>query len=232
MKVAALIAASGKGLRMGGDIKKQYLALDGMPILARALEPFINYQAVGQIVVIVPESDLDLARDTIEPFCSLEKIIFVEGGKRRQDSVYLGLQALSQDVEMVCIHDGVRPFVTGELLESVLKAASKYGAAIPVIPVTDTLKELYPGGAVKRTIPRERVCRAQTPQVFRYSLILQAYQKARSLGVEATDDAYLLELMGEEVHTVPGSAVNIKVTHPHDLLLASFYLGGGKSCLE
>ena len=212
---------------MGGDIKKQYLPLAGIPILARALETFIKHRAVGQIVVIVPKNNTALARDTIKPFCSLEKIIFIEGGKRRQDSVYLGLQALSRDAEMVCIHDGVRPFVGSDLFEAVLKAACKYGAAVPVIPVTDTLKEVSLGGFIKRTVSRETVRRAQTPQIFRHDLISRAYEMARALGVEATDDAYLLELAGETVYTVPGSPANIKVTHPHDLLLAGSLLEGG-----
>lgn len=227
MKVAALIAASGKGLRMGGGIKKQYLPLGGIPILARALETFIKHRAVGQVVVIIPKNDTALARDTIKPFCSLEKIIFVEGGKRRQDSVYLGLQALSREAEMVCVHDGVRPFVSSELFEAVLKAACKYGAAVPVIPVTDTLKEVSLGGFIKGTVPRETVRRAQTPQIFRHDLICRAYEKAHALGIEATDDAYLLELVGETVYIVPGSPANIKVTQQQDLLFAGALLEGG-----
>ena len=223
MSVTALIAASGQGQRMGGEIKKQYLQLEGRPILARTLEIFIRHQAVNQIVVVVPVAETVLARNTIKPFCSLEKICFVEGGKRRQDSVYQGLQAVSRDAEMVCIHDGVRPFVSAKLFEDVLEAARKYGAAVPVIPVTDTLKELSISGFVERTISRETVYRAQTPQIFRHDLITEAYRKAYILGVEATDDAYLLELLGGKVCTVPGSPSNIKVTHPLDLLLPRLF---------
>lgn len=228
MQVAVLIAASGQGQRMGGEIKKQYLLLEGVPILARTLEIFIHHQAVNQIVVVVPAEETELARNTIKSFCPLEKICFVEGGKRRQDSVYRGLQVVSRDTEMVCIHDGVRPFVSVELFEAVLKEASKCGAAVPVIPVTDTLKEISISGMVDRTISRETVRRAQTPQIFRHDLIAGAYQKAYILGVEATDDAYLLELLGEKVCTVPGSPSNIKITHPLDLLFAEALLKRGR----
>lgn len=228
MKAAVLIAASGRGLRMGGDIKKQYLTLAGRPVLARSLQVFISHPAVQQIVVIVPKNEIDLARETIKPFCALDKICFVEGGRRRQDSIYQGLLAISGDAAMVCIHDGVRPLVSSELFESVLEAACRYGAAIPVVPVTDTLKEVSFSGMVGRTIPRETIRRAQTPQIFRHELISEAYRKAHILGVEATDDAYLLELVGEAVNTVPGSPSNIKITSPQDLLFAEALLKGGR----
>lgn len=228
MKVAALVAASGQGRRMGGDTKKQYLALAGVPIIARVLEVFVKHRAVNQIVVIVPEEEIELAREKIEPFYPQEKISFVEGGKRRQDSIHLGLQAVSRDAEMVCVHDGVRPFISVKLFEAVLKAAVKCGAAVPVIPVTDTLKEVSADGTIGRTIFRDTVYRAQTPQIFRHKLIVEAYRKAHLLGIEATDDSYLLEMMGETVCTVPGERSNIKITHPLDLLLAEAFLKGGQ----
>ncbi|HOJ83347.1 MAG: 2-C-methyl-D-erythritol 4-phosphate cytidylyltransferase [Dethiobacteria bacterium] len=228
MQVAALIAASGEGQRMGGETKKQYLLLDGVPILARTLKIFESCQAVGQIVVVVPPGDINFARDLIKPFCSLEKSIFVEGGNRRQDSVYLGLQAVSPEVEIVCIHDGVRPFVSNELIENVLQAAIRWGAAVPVIPETDTLKEISISGMICRTISRETVRRVQTPQMFRRNLIVEAYRKSQILGVEATDDAYLLELLGENICAVAGSPANIKITHPLDLLFAEAILKGGQ----
>jgi 2-C-methyl-D-erythritol 4-phosphate cytidylyltransferase len=228
MQVAALIAASGQGQRMGGEIKKQYLMLEGVPILARSLEIFAHHQAVNQIVVIVPPGETGFARDTLKPFCSLDKTTFVEGGKRRQDSVYQGLQEVSSDTEMVCIHDGVRPFVSPGLFEAVLEAAIRWGAAVPVIPVTDTLKEISISGMISRTVSRETMRRAQTPQIFRRDLIVEAYRKAQILGVEATDDAYLLELLGEKICAVAGSPANIKITHPMDLLFAEALINRGR----
>ncbi|NLA25943.1 MAG: 2-C-methyl-D-erythritol 4-phosphate cytidylyltransferase [Firmicutes bacterium] len=228
MKVAALIAASGQGQRMGGEIKKQYLMLEGIPILARSLDFFVRHRAVSQIIVVVPPGDRGFARDTVKPFCSLEKITFVEGGKRRQDSVLHGLQEISSGMEMVSIHDGVRPFLSSGLFEELLKAASKWGAAVPVIPVTDTLKEISISGMINRTISRENVRHVQTPQVFRRDLIIEAYRKAQILGIEATDDAYLLELLGEKICAVAGSPANIKITHPLDLLFAGALVKRGR----
>jgi len=227
MQVAAVIAASGEGQRMGGERKKQYLLLDGVPLLARTLQAFDRQEAVGQVVVVVPPGEIDYAREVIKPHCSLEKSIFVEGGKRRQDSVYFGLKAVSPEAEIVCIHDGVRPFVSAELFDRVLQAALQCGAAIPVIPETDTLKEISINGLVSRTLSREAVRRVQTPQMFRRELIVEAYRKAQILGVEAPDDAYLLELLGEKICTVAGSPANIKITYPLDLLFAEAILKGG-----
>ncbi len=228
MQIAALIAASGQGQRMGGEVKKQYLMLEGVPVLARSMEIFLHHQAVAQIAVVVPPGETGLARETIKPFCALDKTIFVEGGKRRQDSVSRGLQEISPDMEMICIHDGVRPFVSPSLFEAVLDAALQWGAAIPVIPVTDTLKEIAISGMISRTISRETVRSAQTPQIFRRDLILEAYRKAQLLGIEATDDAYLLELLGERVCAVAGSPSNIKITQPLDLLFAATLIQGGR----
>lgn len=227
MKTAVLIAASGRGQRLGGEIKKQYLTLDGVPILARALEIFVKHDAVDQIVVAVPGGEIEKARQMIESYWPLEKISFVEGGKRRQDSIHRGLEALSRKAEMVCIHDGVRPFVSTKLFEAVLEMAIRCGGAVPVIPVTDTLKEISANGMINRTVFRDRVCRAQTPQIFRYELIMEAYRKAHLLGIEATDDSYLLELLGEAVCTVPGDEANIKITHPLDLLFGKAILKRG-----
>lgn len=212
---------------MGGEVKKQYLTLDGVPILARTLDPFIRHQAVDRITVIVPPGETGFACNLIGAYCLMDRVAFVEGGRRRQDSIWRGLQEVSPETEMVCIHDGVRPFVTRELFEAVLRAALRHGAAVPVIPLTDTLKEIS-GGLIRRTIPRDNVGRAQTPQIFRRPLIMEAYRKARALGVEATDDAGLLELLGEKICAVAGSASNIKITNPLDLALAGTLIEGGR----
>jgi 2-C-methyl-D-erythritol 4-phosphate cytidylyltransferase len=224
MRAAVIIAASGQGERMGTEVRKQYLPLEGIPILARSVNIFVEHSAVAQVIVVIPPGDAVYARKILKSFCPLEKINFVEGGRRRQDSIYNGLQILDGEAELVCIHDGVRPLVTKVLIDAVLDAASAWGAALPVIPVTDTLKEVAENGLVKGTLPRAALRCAQTPQVFRQELIREAYRKAVVLGVEATDDAYLLELLGEPVYTVPGDPANIKITSPHDLLVASALL--------
>lgn len=212
---------------MGGGVRKQYRLLGGVPLLARAAGVFAGHETVRQVVIVVPPGDESRARKILKSFCSLDKLIFVEGGKRRQDSVYHGLEAIRPEAELVCIHDGARPLITRQLYEAVLEAARRCGAAIPVIPVTDTLKETAGDGLIKGTIPRGALRRAQTPQVFRRELIQEAYRKARLLGVEATDDAYLVELLGEAVCAVPGDPANIKVTEPQDLLIAAALLEKG-----
>ncbi len=222
-----LIAASGRGQRMGGEIKKQYLMLEGVPILARTLDLFTRHRAVERIAVIVPPGETGYACDMLKAYCPLEKVAFIEGGRRRQDSVWRGLQEVSPEAEMVCIHDGVRPFVTCGLFDAVLKAALRYGAAVPVIPMTDTLKEISGSGMIRCTMSREKLVRAQTPQIFRRRLILDAYRRAQALGVEATDDAGLLELLGGEICAVAGSASNIKITDPLDLAVAGVLIKRG-----
>ncbi len=233
MQTAVLIAASGRGRRMGGEVKKQYLMLEGIPVLARTLDLFTRHQAVCRIAVIVPPGETGFACSLIKPFCTLDKVIFVEGGQRRQDSVWRGLQEVSPETEMVCVHDGVRPFVTRKLFEAVLLAASRCGAAVPVIPATDTLKEISGSGMIGRTISREKVGLAQTPQIFRRRLLFEAYRKAQICGVEATDDAALLELLGVEICAVAGSISNIKITNPQDLALAEILIKRGRRvCFE
>lgn len=225
--VAAIIAASGQGQRMETGVRKQYLFLEGVPVLARAVNLFVSHETVIQVIVVIPPGDDGYARKILKSFCPMEKLVFVEGGKRRQDSVFNGLQAVLPEAGLICIHDGARPLVSKELVEAVFEAAAEWGAAIPVIPVTDTLKELDYNGLIKGTIRRDSLRRAQTPQVFRHELIREAYHKALVLGVEATDDAYLLELLGETVFAVPGDPANIKITCPQDLLIASALLKKG-----
>lgn len=228
MKAAAIIAASGRGQRMGTDMRKQYLSLEGVPILARSVNLFVTHGSIVQVIVVIPPGDAVYARKILKSFCPLEKLNFVEGGRRRQDSIYNGLQLLDGGAELVCIHDGVRPLATKELVDAVLDAACEWGAAVPVVPVTDTLKEVAENGLIRGTLSRAALRRAQTPQVFRQDLIREAYRKALVLGVEATDDAYLFELLGEPVYTVPGDPANIKITSPHDLVVASALLKKGR----
>jgi len=226
MRAAAIIAASGQGYRMGADQKKQYLRLGEMPILAHAVRAFLDHPKVDQVIVVVPPGDLVSARNILKPHLTLGRLVFTEGGRRRQDSVFIGLQLVDHKVELVCIHDGARPLVTKSLIDSALHAAQQWGAAIPVVPVTDTLKEITADGFIKNTIPRESIRRAQTPQVFQRELIREAYRKAELLGIEATDDAYLLEILGYRVASFPGDPENLKITCLSDLDLAAALLKG------
>ncbi len=226
MPAAAVIAASGLGRRMGAAAKKQYLLLEGIPILARSVIAFIETPGVVQIVVVVPPGETVQVRKILKPYCPLDQLTFAEGGERRQDSVYNGLRVVNRDAELVCIHDGARPLVSKALIDATLRAALQWGAAIPIIPVTDTLKEVDADGMIKGTVSRENLRRAQTPQVFRQDLIQEAYRKAEVLGIDATDDAYLLEMLGFKVFTVPGDSGNLKITCPADLQIAEVLLKG------
>ncbi len=226
MRAAAIIAASGLGKRMGAAEKKQYLLLEGIPILGRAIGAFLNHPDIKQIVVVVPPGEIVQTRKILKPFCSLEYLVFVEGGKRRQDSVYNGLKVVDPSAPFVCIHDGARPLVSKRLIDAVLEAAMLFGAAVPALPVTDTVKEVAADGFIKGTVSRDKLRCAQTPQVFRQELIREAYRKADLLGIQATDDSYLLELLGFKVITVPGEPENIKITCPYDLKIAAALLKG------
>ena len=226
MQAAAVVAASGLGRRMGTAAKKQYLLLEGIPILARSVNMFVEAPGVMQIIVVIPPGETVQARKILKPYCPLDQLIFTEGGERRQDSVLNGLRLVNRDAELVCIHDGARPLVSKALISATMHAALQWGAAVPVLPVTDTLKEVNADGTINSTVPRDNLRRAQTPQIFRQDLIQEAYRKAEVLGINATDDAYLLELLGFKVFSVPGEPENIKITCPADLQIAEAFMKG------
>ncbi|HSW35118.1 MAG TPA: 2-C-methyl-D-erythritol 4-phosphate cytidylyltransferase [Candidatus Limnocylindrales bacterium] len=226
MTVAVVVAAAGESRRMGFPTRKQYLTLEGMSVLARAVGIFLKNPAVIQIIVVVPAADISYAADLLRPHCPPERVLFVAGGSRRQDSVYNGLQVVREEAELVCIHDGARPLASEKLVNALFGAAYCHGAAIPVVPLTDTLKVVTPEGFVKETPSRESFCCAQTPQVFRRELILKAYRNAAENNLEVTDDSALVEYFGHPVLTVPGEQSNIKVTSPRDLHLAKIFLRG------
>jgi 2-C-methyl-D-erythritol 4-phosphate cytidylyltransferase len=217
-KVGAIIAAAGESRRMGG-IDKVFAPLGGKPILARVIETFQKCKLIDQIVVVVNAKN-------IEKCCQLvaegrwHKVSDVcAGGKRRQDSVAAGLKKL--DCQWVVIHDGARPLVTRKLIEGGLKAAQETGAAVVAIPVTDTIKIAGDDRIVHQTPPRQNLWAVQTPQVFRLKIISRAYEQIEG---EVTDDASLVEGLGNKVKLYMGSYDNIKITSPHDLALAEILL--------
>ena len=224
-KTVAIIPAAGSGIRMESKRAKQFLTLDGKPILALTLEPF-QESSVDAVVLVVPQDDVEYCReDIVERFglTKVEKI--VPGGKRRQDSVRLGLEATEGKYDFVLIHDGVRPLIEKEIIEGVIKEAMVNRAVITALPARETVKEVNDLRHVVKTYDRKRVWMVQTPQAFRYQDILGAHQKALKEGwEEATDDALLVEKSGITVKVVEGSEKNIKVTTPHDLELARILL--------
>ncbi|MCF8721455.1 2-C-methyl-D-erythritol 4-phosphate cytidylyltransferase [Nitrospina gracilis] len=218
MKVAAVIPAAGQGVRMGTNVPKQFLTLCGKPILQHTLEVFERCGAVNEIVLAVPESDLDMVRQLAESVSTKIKNVVI-GGKQRQDSVYNGFQALDADTDLVVVHDGVRPFVRTEHIEASIAAAREDGAAIVAIPLSDTIKKVNKEQFVERTVDRTGLWRMQTPQTFRYALLKEAFSKALADGFYGTDEGSLIERLGHPLKIIPGSELNIKITRTEDLAL-------------
>ncbi len=229
MKAAAIIAAAGAGLRMKSAARKQYLVLEGIPILARSVRLFLDHPAFTEIIVVIPPGDDKVVRDLLRPYISLDRLKLVEGGTSRQESVGNGLKAISAEAELVAVHDAARPLATPDLLALLLDSVAQWGAAIPVIQLSDTLKEVNGAGFVQATPAREKLRLVQTPQLFKRDLLEKAYLTFQDADGRATDDAALVELLGEPVITVPGEQSNFKITSPLDLFLASLILKGAGS---
>ncbi|MDX6272449.1 MAG: 2-C-methyl-D-erythritol 4-phosphate cytidylyltransferase [Acidobacteriota bacterium] len=219
----AIIVAAGRGTRAGGGEPKQFRALAGVPLIIHTLRQFEACAAIDEIVLVAPaeEASAHVAAARSE----LKKVTrVVEGGATRTGSVWRGLESLpGVEIEIVAVHDGVRPFVTPEEIARTVRAAAESGAAVLCAPVVDTIK-VCEEGRVARTLPRESLRRALTPQCFRYELLQRAYEHARAEGVEATDDAALVEMLGAQVAVVEGDARNIKLTRPEDFALAEILL--------
>jgi 2-C-methyl-D-erythritol 4-phosphate cytidylyltransferase len=218
-KVAVIIVAAGEGRRMEG-VDKVLVPLAGEPLLLRATRPFQQCPAVSQIVVVVSGEKEQQCRALVgRPGWSKVSDVCL-GGARRQDSVAAGLKRLKEP-DWVVIHDGARPLVTVDLIERGLEAAKETGAAAAAVPVTDTIKVADDAGIVRQTLPRQNLRAVQTPQVFRFDIIRDAYEKDTG---DVTDDASLVERLGHKVRLYAGSYDNIKVTTPADLALAEIIL--------
>ena len=217
MRVTAIIAAGGRGVRAGGGAPKQLRSLGGRTLVEHALAPFDRSARVGDIVVVLPA---DLAADPPAGLRSVETPLrVVAGGARRQDSVAAGLDAVGDDTGVVLIHDAARPFCTPALIGRTIDAAAEAGAAVPAVQATDTVKQAAAGGGhlvVGATLPRERIYLAQTPQGFRLDVLRAAVALGRR-GVDATDEALLAERAGHLVRLVEGDPENVKITTPADL---------------
>jgi 2-C-methyl-D-erythritol 4-phosphate cytidylyltransferase len=221
-KVFAIIPAAGLGVRMG-KTRKQFLCLDGTPILALTLGKFDACRDISGIYLAVRSEDEKAVREVVASAAVGKQVMIVRGGNTRQLSVENALRALPGDTDVVAVHDAVRPFVSPEQISAAIDEAERSGGSILGILCVDTVKQVE-RKRVTATIPRERIVLAQTPQVFRYSLLVRAFDQARSDQFSGTDEASLVERMGEEVTVVPGSPRNIKITTPQDLELAQCYL--------
>lgn len=216
----AVIVAAGTASRMGG-IDKVMAPLDGEPMIARTVRAFQESDVISEIVIVTRE-DLVLP---ISNLCGgMDKIkAVVTGGKSRQESVELGMNALSKEVKLAAIQDGARPLITWQVIDRVVRAANTFGGAVPGIPVKDTIK-VENGGLVKETPDRKALRAIQTPQVFDFDLLRGALKKAKEDGAEVTDDCSAVERLGMKVKIVEGDERNIKVTTPMDLKIAELLL--------
>jgi len=232
-KVAAIIPAAGSGLRMGLPSPKQFFELERVPILVHTLRVFQEVEAVGSIIVVVPQDDCTRAEELVRSYDLSKVYRVIAGGRKRWDSVRLGLEALPDEVELVLVHDGVRPFVPVAVINNCLQEAEKSGAAMAAIPVKDTLKSVSSRNVIEKTISRAGVWQAQTPQAATKTLLKKAYALAAAQNdFTATDEAGLLELLGHPVKVVQGSERNIKITRPEDLILAKAILMKRKETAE
>jgi 2-C-methyl-D-erythritol 4-phosphate cytidylyltransferase / 2-C-methyl-D-erythritol 2,4-cyclodiphosphate synthase len=225
--LAILIAAAGRGHRAGEGIPKQYRNLAGKPLLARTLACFVRALPGGVVLPIVHKNDLEFFQACLaEMGTELAQCLAapVLGGATRQESVRAGLEALSNGPvapEIVLIHDAVRPFVGGALIERAIRSAKDYGAAVPGVAVTDTIKEIDPDRSVTKTLPRCQLRAIQTPQAFRFDLILAAHRQAAAGGMgDLTDDAAVAEFAGHRIHVFEGEESNVKITVPDDFASA------------
>ena len=230
MKVSAIIPAAGQGTRMQAKVAKQYLLLDQKPVLDHTLETFAACELIHSIILVVPANDVEGMRSKyVEAGGKIAQVI--AGGEKRQDSVYNGFNALDTDTEIVLVHDGVRPFVSHATIANSIATASKQGAVITAIPVSDTLKKVDSEQQVTQTVDREGLWRVQTPQAFQYELLKLAFIKAYEKSIYGTDEASLIEHLGKTVSVIPGSELNIKITRPEDLILAEGILNSRKNPL-
>ncbi len=226
--VTAILPAGGLGKRLGADIPKQFLPLAGKPLILYSLEVFARHPLVKNIIIPVVPTWRQNLKTLLANFSLQKEIILVSGGKTRQDSVYSGLKALPQGSSIVLVHDVARPFVTPQIIEEVIRAVEKQGAAIAAAPIRDTVK-IVEEGIIKRTIPREKLFLAQTPQGAKAELMFRAFEAAYRDHFIGTDEASLLERIGIPVHIVPAPSTNFKITTPEDLRLAEALLSLDRS---
>jgi 2-C-methyl-D-erythritol 4-phosphate cytidylyltransferase len=229
-KFSAIVVAAGRGERFGGKESKIFAMLESQPLFIRALQLFVNREDVCQTILVVAPEDLEQMKTKFGPNLGFMGVKLVEGGLERHDSVANGLAAVRDDAEFVAVHDAARVCVAADWIDRLFEAAAKTGAAIPVVPITATLKRVGPEGQITETVPREGLHLAQTPQFFRRDIITAAYAALREQGqaltgnAPPTDDAQVVVAAGFPVTAVDGDSRNIKITTRDDLKLASAIL--------
>ena len=235
MNTTAIIVAAGEGRRVGAGISKVYLPIGGRAVLLRTLDQFFRAKRVNNVIVVIAKSDLVRCRSLLDSDSQAREQSWVVqiGGSSRQESVNRGLEKVSSDCDVVVIHDGARPFVSPELIDHVVEAASARKAVVVGVPVRDTIKVISDkviseDRQILSTPARNCLWEIQTPQAFERSLIFEAHEAAQRNEQEATDDATLVERLGKPVYLIDGERTNIKITLPEDLLFAEALVASGK----
>lgn len=219
-----IIVAAGKSERMGPDVDKAFLTLGTKPLIAYSLIAFEKCPDIDSVILVVRKDRLEAARNMVQMFgCAKVKRV-VAGGVKRQVSVSNGLAYAGHDVKIVVVHDGARPCITVDLISEVVKSAKRNGSGVAAVKITDTIKEVDRGLTVARTVDRTKLWAVQTPQAFRYDLLLKALAHVKKRNLTVTDDASAVEALNAEVHLVPASWSNIKVTTAFDLVTAATLL--------
>ena len=221
----AIVVAAGKGTRLGGNRPKQFIELDGVPIIIHTLRQFERSREINEVVAVLPSEEVAGFHSLAQQFQLKKFVRAVAGGATRAQSVRAALSSI-REAEIMAVHDGVRPFVTPDEIDATVQAARTNGAAILTAAVGDTIKEIE-GHGVVRTLPRANLRRALTPQCFRYEILKRAYDQHSDLeasGIEITDDSMLVERLGVEIVAVAGNARNIKITSAEDLAIAEVLL--------
>ncbi|HXR32926.1 MAG TPA: 2-C-methyl-D-erythritol 4-phosphate cytidylyltransferase [Verrucomicrobiae bacterium] len=228
--ITAILPAAGLGTRMGAETPKQFLELDGVPIVILSLRRIAACPLITEIIVATRADNVERLGARIREEKFKQPVRVIKGGDLRQDSVAQALKLIGDETELVVVHDAVRPFVTVEQITRVIEEARRCKAAILGVPAMDTVKEVKRASLpedvalITATVPRERIVLAQTPQVFETRLLKEAFAQAEGDGLSASDEAGLVERMGHDVYVVQGSERNIKITKPADMDLARFYL--------
>jgi len=219
IKVAVIIAAGGKGVRMGAKVPKQFLHLHDTPIIIHTIRKFAGCSEIQKIILVVPENEVAETEFLVSKWNISEKVKVIRGGETRQHSVWQGLNRVPNKTEIVMVHDGVRPFISQEIINTCIREAGEWGAVITAVPVSDTVKEVI-NHTVRTTLDRSILWRVQTPQCFQKRVLIEAYKKAWEENRTATDDSALVEQMGQPVRVIQGEERNIKITSPEDLKIA------------
>lgn len=225
---SAIIVAAGQGKRMGGQTRKQFLMLEGKEIIAHTIERFEQFSEIKEIILVTGKDDIEGVEAMVISYGWKKIAAVVCGGKERQDSVKCGLNALSENTNTVLIHDGVRPFITEDMINRSISAAQKYDGCVLGVPAKDTIKICDENEMVLETPNRSSLWHIQTPQTFRRDLIEKAYNKAEQEGFLGTDDASVAEFYGAKIKVIHGSYQNIKITTKEDLLVGACFLEEGK----